>query len=158
MIEIVSVVDEGLGHSSHVVGLADGRALVVDPARLPDRQRRLVAARGWERRGARTPTRMPTTTTVGRERATNSLLRVGDERQFVELLLAGVAPTAVTGAVLDVSEDVGVEPLTVMCGHGERAMTAARVLEARDHQHLSVVAGGPAEWAAATGAALVTGP
>ena len=45
--EIVSVVDEGLGHSSHIVGLGDGTALVIDPARLPDRQRRLVAERGW---------------------------------------------------------------------------------------------------------------
>lgn len=45
--EIVSVVNEGLGHSSHVVGLGDGTALVIDPARLPDRQRRLVAERGW---------------------------------------------------------------------------------------------------------------
>ena len=47
VVEIVSVVNEGLGHSSHVVGLGDGTALVVDPARLPDRQRRLVAERGW---------------------------------------------------------------------------------------------------------------
>lgn len=46
--EIVSVVDEGLGHSSYVVGLGDGRALVVDPARLPQRQRRLVEERGWQ--------------------------------------------------------------------------------------------------------------
>jgi glyoxylase-like metal-dependent hydrolase (beta-lactamase superfamily II)/rhodanese-related sulfurtransferase len=45
--DILSVVDEGLGHSSHVVGLGDGTALVIDPARLPDRQRRLVAERGW---------------------------------------------------------------------------------------------------------------
>lgn len=45
--EIVSVVDEGLGHSSHVVGLGDGSVLVIDPARLPDQQRRLVAERGW---------------------------------------------------------------------------------------------------------------
>lgn len=45
--EIVSVVNEGLGHSSHVVALGDGTALVIDPARLPDRQRRLVAERGW---------------------------------------------------------------------------------------------------------------
>ena len=45
--EIVSVVNEGLGHSSHVVGLGDGTALVIDPARLPDRQRRLIADRGW---------------------------------------------------------------------------------------------------------------
>jgi glyoxylase-like metal-dependent hydrolase (beta-lactamase superfamily II) len=47
VVEIVSVVNEGLGHSSHVVGLGDGTALVIDPTRLPDRQRRLVAARGW---------------------------------------------------------------------------------------------------------------
>lgn len=45
--KIISVVNEGLGHSSHVVGLGDGTALVIDPARLPDRQRRLVAERGW---------------------------------------------------------------------------------------------------------------
>ena len=46
-LEIVSLVDEGLGHSSHVIGLGDGTALVVDPARFPDRQRELAAQRGW---------------------------------------------------------------------------------------------------------------
>lgn len=46
-VEIVAVVDEGLGHSSHVVALRDGSALVVDPARFPDRQRRVAAERGW---------------------------------------------------------------------------------------------------------------
>jgi hydroxyacylglutathione hydrolase len=46
-VEIVAVVDEGLGHSSHVVALGDGAALVVDPARFPDRQRRIAAERGW---------------------------------------------------------------------------------------------------------------
>jgi hydroxyacylglutathione hydrolase len=45
--EIVTIVDEGLGHSSHVVALGDGSALVVDPARFPDRQRRLAEDRGW---------------------------------------------------------------------------------------------------------------
>ena len=44
---IESVVDEGLGHSSHVVDLGDGAALVVDPARFPDRQRQVAATRGW---------------------------------------------------------------------------------------------------------------
>ena len=44
---IDSVVDEGLGHTSYVVGLGDGTALVVDPARFPDRQRDLAATRGW---------------------------------------------------------------------------------------------------------------
>ncbi|MDQ3294190.1 MAG: MBL fold metallo-hydrolase, partial [Actinomycetota bacterium] len=48
MVEIVNVVDEGLGHSSYVVGLGDGTALVVDPARFPDRQRRVADERGWQ--------------------------------------------------------------------------------------------------------------
>jgi glyoxylase-like metal-dependent hydrolase (beta-lactamase superfamily II)/rhodanese-related sulfurtransferase len=46
-VPIVSIVDEGLGHSSYVVGLGDGTALVVDPARFPDRQRHAAAERGW---------------------------------------------------------------------------------------------------------------
>ncbi|MGQ0433723.1 MAG: MBL fold metallo-hydrolase [Microthrixaceae bacterium] len=47
MVEIVSIVDEGLGHSSYVVGLGDGSALVVDPARFPDRQRHVAADHRW---------------------------------------------------------------------------------------------------------------
>ena len=35
--EIVALVDEGLGNSSYVVDLGDGRAMVVDPARNPGR-------------------------------------------------------------------------------------------------------------------------
>ena len=46
-VHIHSVVDDGLGHSSYVVGLGDGTALVIDPARFPDPQRRIVAERGW---------------------------------------------------------------------------------------------------------------
>jgi glyoxylase-like metal-dependent hydrolase (beta-lactamase superfamily II)/rhodanese-related sulfurtransferase len=46
-VEIEAVVDDGLGHSSYVVGLGDGTALVVDPARFPDRQRAIAAAREW---------------------------------------------------------------------------------------------------------------
>ena len=47
-VEIEAVVDDGLGHSSYVVGLGDGTALVVDPARFPQRQRAIAAARGWK--------------------------------------------------------------------------------------------------------------
>src|SRR5712691_7962824 len=36
--EIITFVDEGLGHSSHLVDLGDGRALVIDPPRIPHRQ------------------------------------------------------------------------------------------------------------------------
>ncbi|MDP1793405.1 MAG: MBL fold metallo-hydrolase, partial [Acidimicrobiales bacterium] len=47
MIEIEDIVEEGLGHSSYLVGLGDGSALVIDPARFPDRQRRVATDRGW---------------------------------------------------------------------------------------------------------------
>ena len=44
---IVSIVDEGLGHSSYVVGLGDGTALVVDPARFPTANAASPLERGW---------------------------------------------------------------------------------------------------------------
>jgi hydroxyacylglutathione hydrolase len=37
VIDVSLFVDEGLGHSSYVVDLGDGRALAVDPPRIPDR-------------------------------------------------------------------------------------------------------------------------
>src|SRR5213593_3301316 len=48
MTEIVTFVDEGLGHSSYLVDLGDGRAMVVDPPRIPDRQVAEARARGLE--------------------------------------------------------------------------------------------------------------
>lgn len=51
-LEIVSVVDEGLGHSAHVLVTGDGVALVVDPLRTPGPYRELAAARGWQLRWA----------------------------------------------------------------------------------------------------------
>jgi hydroxyacylglutathione hydrolase len=47
-------------------------------------------------------------------------------------------------------------PVTVMCGHGERAMTAASVLERAGRDNVSVLLGGPPDWAAAHGASLAT--
>jgi rhodanese-related sulfurtransferase len=44
-----------------------------------------------------------------------------------------------------------------MCGHGERAMTAASLLAARGHTHIRVLDGGPDTWAAVTGGRLHTG-
>jgi hydroxyacylglutathione hydrolase len=90
-----------------------------------------------------------------------------------------VAPGAVAGPVLDVRQPsevaaghlpgaVAVElgtldggqglpagPLTVMCEHGERAMTAASLLARAGHGELRVVTGGgPDEWSQATGRPL----
>jgi rhodanese-related sulfurtransferase len=48
-------------------------------------------------------------------------------------------------------------PVTVMCGHGERAATAASLLERTGHTDVSIMAGGPGDWAATTGRPLHTG-
>jgi len=45
----------------------------------------------------------------------------------------------------------------VMCGHGERAMTAASLLEAAGHPSPAVLVGGAPDWAAVHGATLQTG-
>ena len=46
----------------------------------------------------------------------------------------------------------------VMCGHGERAMTGASLLARGGVDDLAVLAGGPADWATATGRLLEKGP
>jgi hydroxyacylglutathione hydrolase len=45
-------------------------------------------------------------------------------------------------------------PVTVMCSHGERAMTAASLLARAGHKQLRVAQGGPRDWQRATGQAL----
>ena len=45
-------------------------------------------------------------------------------------------------------------PVLVMCGHGERAATAASILESAGHTDIAIYRGGPDDWAAATGSAL----
>lgn len=46
--------------------------------------------------------------------------------------------------------------LAVMCGHGERAATAASLLETLGHDDVAIVIGGPPDWAARTGQTLRT--
>jgi hydroxyacylglutathione hydrolase len=45
-------------------------------------------------------------------------------------------------------------PVTVMCGHGERAMTGASILTSRGHRNVTVLDGGPDTWAAWSGKPL----
>lgn len=47
-------------------------------------------------------------------------------------------------------------PLLLMCGHGERATTAASLLESSGRTDIAIATGGPAEWAARTGQPLET--
>ncbi len=49
------------------------------------------------------------------------------------------------------------EPWTVMCGHGERAMSAASILADRGYD-VNVLDGGPDTWASAANLALEVGP
>jgi glyoxylase-like metal-dependent hydrolase (beta-lactamase superfamily II)/rhodanese-related sulfurtransferase len=83
--------------------------------------------------------------------------RVLDVRQDSEYD-AGHLPGAAhieLGRLAPAAGDVaGVE--SVMCGHGERAATAASLLEQAGNRSVTVVVGGPADWATATGRRLVT--
>lgn len=50
------------------------------------------------------------------------------------------------------------DPVTVMCGHGERARSAASLLAAGGRDHVTVLDGGPDTWESATGKTLETTP
>ena len=68
---------------------------------------------------------------------------------------AGHLPDAVhieLGMLADT--DVPDGPITVMCGHGERAMSGASLLEADGHHDLAVLAGGPDDWSSSSGVPL----
>jgi len=87
-------------------------------------------------------------------------LRVLDIRQASEFR-AGHVPGAVhveLGDIPAAADGLGDAPTVVMCGHGERAMGAASLLTRRGHTRVSVLAGGPEEWAEALGQRLETGP
>src|SRR5713226_1707275 len=43
---VIGFVDEGIGHSSYLVDLGDGSALVIDPRRIPEAERAEAVARG----------------------------------------------------------------------------------------------------------------
>ncbi len=47
-------------------------------------------------------------------------------------------------------------PLVVMCGHGERAATAASLLESAGRRDVAVLNGGPEDWAGVTGRPLLS--
>ena len=49
------------------------------------------------------------------------------------------------------------EPVVVMCGHGERAMSAASLLARIGHREVAVLEAGPQDWADATGRSLEVG-
>jgi hydroxyacylglutathione hydrolase len=70
---------------------------------------------------------------------------------------AGHLPNAIHVELGDLADAVVPDgPVTVMCGHGERAMSGASILSAAGRTDVAVLAGGPEDWAAATGVELET--
>jgi hydroxyacylglutathione hydrolase len=85
-----------------------------------------------------------------------SVLDVRQEDEFV----AGHVPEAQhveLGELAVRIADVPAGPVVVMCGHGERAVTAASLLERAGRDDVAVLLGGPADWVASRGADLETG-
>ena len=81
---------------------------------------------------------------------------VVDVRQASEFA-AGHLPGATNielGSLGGAHATLPVDTVVVMCGHGERAATAASLLEAAGHPGVAIAAGGPADWAARTGETL----
>jgi len=73
---------------------------------------------------------------------------------------AGHIPDSLHVELGDISEqdtELPAGELAVMCGHGERAATAASLLERSGRTDIAVVIGGPDDWQAATGENLDSG-
>jgi hydroxyacylglutathione hydrolase len=86
--------------------------------------------------------------------------RMLDIRQDSEFT-AGHLPGAVhieLGALAQAARDLPDESTVLMCGHGERAMGAASLLERAGHRDLAVLVGGPDDWAQVTGKKLQVEP
>ena len=60
------------------------------------------------------------------------------------------------GAMASLGAAIPSGPISVMCGHGERAMSAASLLTAGGRHDVTVLTGGPDRWSAAREVALVS--
>lgn len=87
---------------------------------------------------------------------TGPVLDVRQDSEFEAGHVPG-ARRAELGALAEAAGGLDGGPLTVMCGHGERAMTGASLLQAAGRSGLAVAVGGPGDWAAANHRSLDTG-
>ncbi len=83
--------------------------------------------------------------------------RVVDIRQKGEFA-AGHIPGARNAELAAVTNAELTGPVQTICGHGERAATAASLLAANGHQDVSIITGSPGDWSAAHDAPLEVGP
>src|SRR6266702_4662157 len=82
------------------------------------------------------------------ERPSGTVLDVRQQGEFAAGHLPGAAHVEL-GALTD-RAGLPAGPLAVMCGHGERAMTAASLLQRAGRGYLTVLVGGPGDWSRAT--------
>ncbi len=109
--------------------------------------------------GAWTAVGLPTTSTrlVGVDELDGAqVLDVRQGSEFAGGHLPG-ARNVELGDVPTSAVDLTAGPTVVMCGHGERAMTGASLLERAGQRDVSVLVGGPDDWVSAHGAPLETG-
>jgi hydroxyacylglutathione hydrolase len=91
----------------------------------------------------------------GRLNAT-AVLDVRQRSEYTAGHVPGARPVEL-GDLPKHADDLPDGPATVMCGHGERAATAASLLERSGRTEVSIVVGGADDWAAATGGSLEHG-
>jgi len=106
----------------------------------------------WRRAGRE----VATTPLVGADALTGA--RVLDVRQDTEFA-AGHVPGShhvELGALPQHAGSAERGPVVVMCGHGERAATAASLFEANGRDDVAILQGGPDDWAATTRERLET--
>ena len=94
---------------------------------------------------------------VPAQRVSGAVLDIRQDAEYEAGHLPGAAHVEL-GSLRLAAGRVGPGPMTVMCGHGERAMTAASLLAATGRHDLTVAMGGPGEWATSTGRPLELGP
>jgi glyoxylase-like metal-dependent hydrolase (beta-lactamase superfamily II)/rhodanese-related sulfurtransferase len=107
-------------------------------------------------------------TATGRTTASTVLAEAGllRERRAVDIrqraeYVDGHAPAAVNIELGDIPARLDAlpdQPYVVMCGHGERAMSAASLIERAGLPAPAVLLGGPAQWSAAQQCHLERGP
>jgi rhodanese-related sulfurtransferase len=108
---------------------------------------------GWSRAG------LPTASTPLRSAYADGQARVLDVRQHAEYA-AGHVPGAThieLGALSHRLDELEEGPLVVMCGHGERATSAASVLARAGFTEVTALRGGPEDWARANHRGLERG-
>jgi hydroxyacylglutathione hydrolase len=86
---------------------------------------------------------------VGPHELTSTIVDVRQNSEYVSGHLPGALHVEL-GDLADAADNLSSGALTLMCGHGERAMTGASLLAARGRTNVSALAGGPADWARAT--------